>query len=89
MHTREVMVVHHTECAMGRFTQTQLAEQISAASGHPFSEEMDCFTDPTRAVVEDVERIRACAYLAARDRVRGFIYDLAANSVTEVPTPVR
>src|SRR5487761_1006231 len=23
MHTREVMVVHHTECALGRFTQAQ------------------------------------------------------------------
>jgi len=37
------------------------------------------------AIVEDVERIRACPYLAARDKVRGFMYDLAANTVTEVP----
>lgn len=84
MHTREVMVVHHTECAMGRFTQTQLAERISAASGHPFNEEMDTFTDPIEAVIEDVERIRACPYLAARDKVRGFMYDLAASSLSEI-----
>jgi carbonic anhydrase len=84
MHTREVMVVHHTECALGRFTQTQLDEQISKASGHLFAEELDCFTDPIRAVIEDVERIRACPYLAARDKVRGFMYDLAANSLSEI-----
>ena len=84
MHTREVMVVHHTECAMGRFTQAQLAERISAASGHPFNEEMDTFTDPIEAVIEDVGRIRACPYLAARDKGRGFMYDLAASSLSEI-----
>jgi carbonic anhydrase len=26
MHTREVMVIHHTDCALGRFTQAQLNE---------------------------------------------------------------
>ena len=87
MHTREVMVVHHTECAMGRFTQAQLDEQISAASGHRFAEELDCFTDPVHAVIEDVERIRACPYLAARDKVRGFMYDLTASRLTEVIAP--
>jgi carbonic anhydrase len=84
MHTREVMVLHHTECAMGRFTQAQLDEQISAASGQWFTGEMDCFTDPIQAVIEDIQRIRACPYLPARNKVRGFIYDLAASSVTEV-----
>ncbi len=84
--TREVMVIHHTDCALGRFSQAQLAEQISAASGYHFAEELDCFTDPTGAIAEDVERLRACPYLPARDKIRGFMYDLAANSVTEVPT---
>src|SRR6202140_43060 len=55
MHTREVMVIHHTDCALGRFSQAELNEQITAA----------------------------------RDKVRGFIYDLASNVVTEVPIPDR
>jgi carbonic anhydrase len=89
MHTREVMVIHHTECALGRFSQAQLDEQISAASGHHFAEELGCFTDPIAAIAEDVERVRACPYLAARDKVRGFIYDLTSNLLTEVPAPDR
>jgi len=83
MKTREVMVIHHTECALGRFTQAQLSEQITAASGHPFAEDLGCFTDPIGAVAEDVERLRASP-LPHRDKIRGFIYDLAANTVTEV-----
>src|ERR1700680_3925536 len=30
LHTREVMLIHHTECALGKFTQAQLSDQISA-----------------------------------------------------------
>ena len=89
MHTREVMVIHHTECALGRFSQAQLDEQISAASGHHFAEELGCFTDPIAAIAEDGERVRACPYLAARDKVRGFIYDLTSNLLTEVHAPDR
>jgi len=85
MHTREVMVIHHTDCALGRFSQAQLNEQITKASGHGFTEELDCFTDPIEAIAEDLGRLRACPYLSARDKVRGFIYDLTSNLVTEVP----
>jgi carbonic anhydrase len=84
MKTREVMVIHHTECGLGRFSQAELADQISNASGVHFNEELDSFTDPIAAIVQDVERIRECHYLPARDKVRGFMYDLAANTVTEV-----
>ena len=84
MKTREIMVIHHTECGLGRFNQAQLSEMISAASGHHFDEDMDTFEDPIAAILQDVERIRACTYLPARDKVRGFMYDLAANTMTEV-----
>src|ERR1700730_1822346 len=40
MGTREVMVIHHTECAMGRFKQSELQERIAAATGHRFDEEL-------------------------------------------------
>jgi len=89
MHTREVMVIHHTDCALGRFSQAQLDMQITAATGHHFSEEVGCFTDPIQAIADDVERLRACPFLAARDKVRGFIYDLTSNLVTEVAVPAR
>jgi carbonic anhydrase len=84
--TREVMVLHHTECAMGRFTESELANRISAATGHPFVERFDCFADPIEAVVQDLERLKTYPGLVHRDKIRGFIYDLAANSLTEITT---
>jgi carbonic anhydrase len=82
--TREIMVIHHTECAMGRFTQAQLAERIAAASGHHFDEHLAVFEDPVHAIVEDVQRLRSDVHLGHRDKIRGFIYDLSANTLTEV-----
>lgn len=82
--TREVMVIHHTECALGRFTQAELADRITAATGQRFAEDLGCFVDPIEAVVEDVERLRTSASLAHREKIRGFMYDLSANTLTEV-----
>lgn len=82
--TREIMVIHHTECALGRFTEADLAARIETATGHRFNEQLGCFTDPVIAVVEDVERLRESNALARRDRIRGFMYDLVANALTEV-----
>lgn len=84
LRTREVMVLHHTECVLGRYRQSELAERIVAATHHPFTDDVGCFLDPSEAVIEDVERIRSCPHLVHRDRVRGFIYDLATNRVGEV-----
>lgn len=81
------MVIHHTECAIGRFTQEQLAERITAATGHSFHEDLGCFTDPMAAVLEDVEHLRAHPSLAHRDKIRGFMYDLSANTLTEIRPP--
>jgi carbonic anhydrase len=84
MHTREVMVIHHTECALGRFSQAQLQEAISAASGRRFTDDLDCFDDPMAAVAVDLARLREHPYLPCRDKIRGFVYDLSSNALTEV-----
>ena len=60
-------------------------EKKLLATGHRFDEELGTFEDPIRAIVEDVERLRADLHLAHRDKIRGFMYDLVANTVTEIP----
>lgn len=82
--TREVMVLHHTDCAMGRMGPEELAARIEAATGHPFDQRLDTFGAADAAVVEDVERLRASTALVHTDHIRGFIYDLARNAVDEV-----
>ena len=85
--TREVLVMHHTDCAMGRFSQADLAQRIVSATNHPFHEELEVFTDDDAAIVEDVGRIRVYASLAHHDHVRGFLYELATDVLKEVTHP--
>jgi len=72
---------------MSRLKQVELAERIAAATGYRFDDKLGCFEDPIAAIVEDVERLRIDIHLAHREKIRGFIYDLSANTVTEVPVP--
>ena len=81
--TREVMVIHHTECAMSRFSAAELASRIAAATNNAFHDELETFSDDAAAIREDIHRIRAYASLVHRDRVRGFVYDLANNALRE------
>jgi hypothetical protein len=57
---------------------------MSAATGDRFDEAFAVFEDPIAAVVQDVGRLRLDLHLAHRDKIRGIIYDLAANTMTEV-----
>ena len=82
--TREVMVIHHTDCAVGRFSQHELAERIAQATGQPFNEDFGTFTDPIEAVKEDVGRLRLSPHLAHREKIRGFMYELATSRLSEV-----
>lgn len=82
--TSEVMVMHHTQCAMSRFTQSELAARIAAATNHSFTEELGVIADEQQAVREDVGRLRLSRALVHRDKIRGFLYNLATDAVTEV-----
>ena len=82
--TREVMVVHHTDCAMRRMSDTEIAARITSATNHPFHEEVGAFSDDVAAVVEDVGHIRTYSGLVHRDKVRGFLYDLGAETLKEI-----
>ncbi|HYM67851.1 MAG TPA: carbonic anhydrase, partial [Patescibacteria group bacterium] len=85
--TREVMVIHHTDCALGRMTQAEIAARVEAATGHRFAADAGSFADPAKAVTDDLERLRNHPHIAHRDKIRGFIYDLVAGTLTEVAAP--
>jgi carbonic anhydrase len=82
--TREVMVIHHTECAVGRFSQHELAERIARATGQAINEDFGTFTDPIEALKADVGRLRLSPHLAHREKIRGFMYELATSKLSEV-----
>jgi carbonic anhydrase len=83
--TREVLVVHHTDCGMLTFTNDQLRERLrehlgADASGVDFLP----FADLEQSVRDDVAAIRASPLVPDDVAVRGFVYDVRSGRLREV-----
>jgi carbonic anhydrase len=79
--TREVLVLGHTGCGLFERTEAELSEAIQRKSGHRPGMELGAFHDLDAAVSESVRALRNCPFLAHRDRILGYVYDLDAGSV--------
>src|SRR5712692_4372727 len=82
--TREVLVLGHTGCGLFERTEVELSEAIRARSGRRPNMEMGCFQNLDQAVVETVEDLRRCPFLAYRDGIHGFVYELDTGIVRPV-----
>ena len=87
--TREVLVLGHTGCGLFERSEAELAEAIRSKSGHRPGMEMGAFHDLDQAVFETVDELRRCPFLAYRDGIHGFVYELNAGSVRPVAQEVR
>jgi len=83
--TREVLVVHHTDCGMLTFDnptmygicQEQLGADVSDIDFLPFS-------DLEQSVRDDVEIIRSSSLIPNDTPVTGFVYDVKTGKIHEV-----
>jgi len=82
--TREVLVLGHTGCGLSGRTERELAEEIRIKSGHKPGMELGCFENLDLAVGQTVEALRHCTFLAHRDAIHGYIYDLDDASVRPI-----
>jgi carbonic anhydrase len=86
--TREIVLIHHTDCGMLTFTDDGVKAQIEAEIGlrPPFA--LEAFPDVEPDVRQSIARIRASPFVPYRDQVRGFVYDVGSGRLQEVRTAV-
>jgi len=82
--TREIILVHHTDCGMLTFTEDGIKRQIQQEVGirPPFA--FEAFGDLESEVRQSVARIKASPFIPRKDSVRGFIYDVRTGDLREV-----
>jgi len=82
--TREIILIHHTDCGMLTFTDDGLKSQIQADTGikPPFA--LEAFSSLEEDVRQSVARIKASPFIPHRDNVRGFIYEVEKGTLREV-----
>ena len=82
--TREVVVIHHTECGMDGFDDDAFRAQLAAESGQEPTWRVAGFTDLHEDTRKSVQIVRDCPWIPHRDDVRGFVFDVATAKLTEV-----
>jgi carbonic anhydrase len=82
--TREIVIVHHTDCGMLTFTDEQLRKQVEQNLGVRTDIVFNTFTDEAQSVRDDIAIIKASPLLLKDIPVRGFIYDVKTGKIGEV-----
>ena len=82
--TREIMLIHHTDCGMLVFTGAELKQQILQETGMKPAFAMEAFTDLETDIRQSVARIKASPYIPHKDEVRAFVYDVGSGKLNEV-----
>ena len=86
--TREIVVIHHTDCGMLTFTNEQLQAKVRTELGADASAiDFQPFEDLERSVADDVAFLRESPLLLEGVPVRGFVYDVHNGRITEVAVP--
>ena len=82
--TREVMLIHHTDCGMQKLSDDGFRAELQADTGVAPEFAIESFTDLDAAVRQSILRVRRSVFLPHRDRVRGFVYDVDTHRLREV-----
>lgn len=82
--TREVILIHHTDCGMLTFTDDDFKRAIQNETGIKPEWAAEAFPDLDEDVRQSIARIQASPFIPHRDEVRGFVFDVATGLLREV-----
>ena len=82
--TREIALIHHTDCGMLTFRDDDVKDAILADTGLRPAFSMEAFQNLEADVRQSMARIQASPFIPHKDQVRGFVYDCATGRLNEV-----
>jgi carbonic anhydrase len=82
--TREVVLIHHTQCGMQGFDDPSFRAELTAESGIAPPWDVPGFTDIDAQMRQSLTTVKNCAWIPHRDDVRGFIFDVTTARLREI-----
>ena len=82
--TREIMLIHHTDCGMLTFTDDDFKRSILEDTGIKPHWGAESFPDLEEDVRQSINRIQASPFVPYTDAIRGFVFDVATGKLNEV-----
>jgi carbonic anhydrase len=74
--TTGVVLVHHTDCGMQKLHDDEFGDHLEAATGTRPAFAIESFADPYDDVRRSIARLHASPFLATKDEIVGFVYDV-------------
>jgi carbonic anhydrase len=82
--TREIMLIHHTDCGMQKTTEDGFKAAVEADTGIRPPWAVEAFTDAEQDVRQSTGRLKASPFIPHKDAIRGFIFDVDTGKLNEV-----
>ena len=82
--TKEIILIHHTDCGMLTFTDDGFKESIADETGLKPEWAAEAFDDVEEDVRRSIRRITGSPFIPHSDQVRGFVFDVATGRLNEV-----
>src|SRR6185369_8247788 len=82
--TREIILIHHTDCGMLTFTDDDFKQSIQEDVGIKPHWSAEAFGDLEDDVRQSIARIKSSPFVPHKDSVRGFVYDVETGKLSEV-----
>ncbi|MDN4472162.1 beta-class carbonic anhydrase [Demequina zhanjiangensis] len=82
--TREIILIHHTDCGALTFTDDELRNQLLEETGLKPTWTPESFVDLDADLRQSMERLRRSPFLVDSTQVRGFVFDVHTGRLREV-----
>jgi len=82
--TREILLIHHTDCGMLTFTDDAFKRDIQAETGIKPPWAAESFGDVDEDVRQSLRRIDVSPFVTKHTSLRGFVFDVATGALREV-----
>ena len=82
--TREVVLVHHTDCGLQKVKAEEFNAELEAELGVKPAWAIESFDDPYLDVRQSMHRLELSPFVFHKDHIRGFVYDVTDGLLHEV-----
>jgi carbonic anhydrase len=82
--TREIILIHHTDCGMLTFSDDDFKRSIQEETGIKPPWAAEAFPDLAEDVRQSLRRIENSPFVTKHESARGFIFDVATGKLEEV-----
>jgi carbonic anhydrase len=86
--TKEIILIHHTDCGMLTFTDDEVKGKIEKETGIRPAFALEAFSDLDEDVKQSIARIKASPFVPNKSSIRGFVYDVRTGKLNEVGAAV-